>query len=643
MSNLPKSRKTAFARKPRGETSTATAPKKTIINREFLMKMKEPRLDESLNDVLTATGGVLTLEFRAQSGSSTTIVDKRGETIADNNDVMRILTMNSFLTKEKSKVLKESAKGSVVRILWAIKEYAAGLEGISVPEEIPASMRDIISKMQTVLQILKANMDQVSDYQPPAGGSLETSIKNHLVLTNVRIRNGIVNYLVKKLTDKDNAGTINAALRERKVPIWVYSKLTSQKLNLSQKGYEFKSIYYPKDPSKGICLSFSEIRDNEFIRAQGGLLIRACFVAQKFMCDNEFVQSFCNIEDVTNEETMKTLANVPVLLPEPSIDAKNLVEQLADQGIRQYSWPVGYAISPKDNLQYLGTVFKRAAVVALVRPQYKSPLIEKLFPGFVYDPANRTANIFQQLKASPIEGLAFVGDVFYGGIARYNHVAENRLAVFDLLADILEISPSDNDRRTLIRKVLTIDRDGEFSAGLPNWAVEPALGFSTEADKWGTIATAANTVDVRNLGIIELDQSTRPQAGKKKEKKVSIIRETVANRTLLTAETKKVLILLASLKYKALIPTLESFFRAFLSTAVQAAVARLMYARIAAVLAKPAKLGKKDLADLLDLDAVSALGDTLGDDLDKEASDSSGDESGESDGDEEVPNEVVVA
>jgi len=606
------------------------------------MKMKEPRLDESLNDILTATGGVFTIELRAQGGTSVTIVDKRGQTIADNNDVMRVLNMNSFLTKEKTKVLKEAQKGTVVRILWAIKEYVRGQPNIQLPEEIPASMRDIISKMQTVLQILKTNLDQIGDYTA-AADSTERAIKDYLVLTNLRIRNAIVNYLVGKLTDRENAGTINTSLRERKVPIWVYTKLTSQKLNLSQKGYEFKSILFPKDPSKGLCFSFSEIRDEDFVRAQGTFLIRACFTVAKFMRDNDFISSFCNIEDVTNEETMKTLANVPVMLPEPQIDAKILIDNLADQGIRQYSWPVGYAISPKDNLQFLGTVFKRAAVVALVKPQYKVSLIERLFPGFAYDAANRTDNIYQQLKKTPIEGIPFACSVLYGAVNNFNREANYRLTLQDLLIDVLEISPDDTTRRLTVRRLLTIDRDGQFTAGLPNWEVPPTVGFDVEADKWGPIATAANTVDTKNLGVIDLDQSTRTATGKKKEKKVSIIRQTVVNRTLLTSEAKKVLVLLASIHYKALVPTLGEYFRSFLTTDTQSAVARLMYARIAAVLAKPEKLGKKDLADLLDLEAVAAMGDTFGDDFEKEESDDDDDDDDDDDNENDVPDEAVVS
>jgi len=643
MSNPPKQRRTAFARKPRGDQSKAEQPKKVIINRDFLSKMKDPRLDESLNDILTATGGVLTIELRAQGGSSVTIVDKKSEVIADNNDIMRVLNMNSFLTKEKSKVLKESQKGSVVRVLWAIKEYVRGQPHMQLPEEIPLAMRDIISKMQVTLQVLKTNLDQVSNYQA-APESTEKAIKDYLVLTNLRIRNAIVNYLVRKLTlDKEVAGTINTALRERKVPFWVYTKLTSQKLNLSQKGYEFKSILFPKDPSKGICFSFAEIRDEEFINAQGSFLIRASFVAAKFMRDNDFIMSFCNVQDVTDEETMKVLANVPVLLPEPQIDSQGLIDNLADQGIRQYSWPVGYAISPKDNLQFLGTVFKRASVVALVKPQYKIRLIEQVFPGFTYDAANRTANVFQQLKAGSEGGIPFACSILYGATNSFNREAGYRTAMFELLVSILEISSTDVARRALIRRTLTIRANGEFEAGFPNWEIHPSVGFDAETDKWGPIATAANTIDPKNIGVVDLDQSTRASAGKKKEKKVSLMRQTVANRTLLSSEAKRVLVLLVSLKYKALVPTLEEYFRSFLTVSVQTSVARLMYARIAAILAKPARLGKKDLADLLDLDAVAAMGDTFIDDFEKEDTDENSDDDPVDESDDEIPPDLVVS
>jgi hypothetical protein len=565
------------------------------------------------------------------------IRNRKDETIADNGDVMRILGMNSYLTKEKSKVLKESGKTTIIRVLWALKEHVAGQPNMAVPHDIPTGMRDIVQKMQLLLQSLKANMDQVAKTEDLSAP--DQRLKDYLSHTSVRIRNAVTSYLVGKLTNYEVAESLNIKLFERRVPIWVFSKLTGQKLNLSQKGFEFRHILFPKDPSKGLCLSFKEIRDLGFVRAQGETILRAAYLAHVFMSENIFISSFCNVEDVEDEETMKLLANVPVLIPEPEMDYEKLKSNLAEQGLRQYSWPVGYAVSSKDNLQFLGTVFKRASVVAITRPQYQVLLIESLFAGFTYDANNRAANIFQQLKTTG--DTSFRANVISGIATRFDLSQDARKAVRDLLVAILEISPQDNFRLALVDTTLRITHAGDFITGTISWVIPAQDHFDLEHDTWGPISAAANAVDVANPAVVAFNQSVTPQTGPKKEKKTSLMRETVQVRTILTTEALKVLRLTKSLHYGALIPVLTKFFQAFLTQAIQAQVAQLMLARMAAVLAKPAKLARNDLVDILDLDAVTALTVTLGDDT-IEAEDLTDDENGEDEDEDDVPAEEVV-
>jgi len=636
-----KSRKSAFARKPRGDPKSSTGPAKIVINRDFLSKVKESRLDDSLNDILTSVGGSLNLEFAAQGGTTITIKDRRDDTLADNTDVMRIMNMNSYLTKEKAKVIKESGKTTIVRALWAIKEYVNGLEGIHVQENLPVGIRDIVQKMQAILLNLKANYDQVVAQTDLT--EMETAIKGYLDIVNVRIRNAVVKHLVAKFANYEEAASLNEKLFEEKVPIWVFSKLTGQKMNLSQKGFEFVNILFPKDPAKGMCLSFREIRDLNFLRAQGPYILSGTYFAHLFMADNEFVQSFCNIQDVTDAETMKTLANVPILVTKPGVTVGELTDRLAEQGVRQYSWPVGYAVSPKDNLQFLGTLFKRASVVALTRPQLQVDLIQSLFPGFTYDTNNRAANIFQQLKTQAQEEgrVSLSSTVLSGGVNHYNNSPVSRCVVRSLLLTILDIAPGDETRVNIVSRILHIEENGTFTPAAYRYAKPVPEGFTLGTDTWGPISVAANSVDVRNDQVVAFNEATKQKVSVKAEKKVSLARQTAQTRTLITAEAKSVLALTKALKYRALVPVLESFFCSFLTQKVQSAVARLMLARMDQVLAKPIKLTRKDISDILDVGALDDLGDTLGfeDDSESEGEDEIG--PGDDENDNDVPDTEV--
>jgi len=160
-------------------------------------------------------------------------------------------------------------------------------------------------------------------------------------------------------------------------------------------------VFFPKDPSKGFCLSFKELHTPEFVNNQLGIL-RGSEVVLAFFYDDQVVKHFCGLvheDTLTGEGKLaQSLASVPIMMLPPQFDMKEVVAAAAKKGSQTYGWRTETSINAKNILQFLGTVFKRAFSLSIPRVSTKLELITRLFPGFLFDRAITDKTMLAQLN-----------------------------------------------------------------------------------------------------------------------------------------------------------------------------------------------------------------------------------------------------
>jgi len=223
----------------------------------------------------------------------------------------------------------------------------------------------------------------------------EETVKNILVEMSRRISSALGKFLFRRaiLKDDETPEKLNMFLFREHVLIYVFTKMSAALISSSAQGFEISHLLFPKDPSKGMFLTFKEIRSVEFRNDLMGLMEGSQLLI-RLATNDKLIRLMCNISETVSLDEFEEqsslaskLANTPFfVLPFTGITtATEFFGHLAKNGVRGTIWASGNILTPSDLLKYYGTIAKRMFHVLLVRPQSKATLIEKIFPGFIFD------------------------------------------------------------------------------------------------------------------------------------------------------------------------------------------------------------------------------------------------------------------
>ncbi|KAI0995949.1 hypothetical protein K3495_g12233 [Podosphaera aphanis] len=335
-----------------------------VINKDYLESVSRAQMNADMSAVLSKTGSTLHVEIQP-GGKGTITVQHKGAVMADALDVQRMLTLGSFINNERKAVLKESVAGKAMKfiaVLMKADEVAKTDQSAKI-ERVDPTFTDAYRAVRAQLDTLNANLALVSEV--PASTGANFTARAHLCESGRRIYFAAAKFLAHRLKMKsasEENRKFNEFLLEERVPIWVFNRLTGQKLQIGAKDFEYRRLYFPKDPTKGFYLTFQDIiseplRDNQgpilrSMRPFGGMLTEA------------FVKGFCgipaswDIKDFTNESEAKVLRNVPILIP-PTADMYTVDEiflTIGKSGDKGLPWNSGGSSTPQDLLKFLGTV-----------------------------------------------------------------------------------------------------------------------------------------------------------------------------------------------------------------------------------------------------------------------------------------------
>jgi hypothetical protein len=594
--------KQAFARVPRfpkGNQSSKPASKQegTRIDARWLANLQQARLNQDLSTVMTKVSADLSVTINPQGSVGYALKTSEGKVVADGGDIIRIQTLNASITNERKEAQKSEVSDAIRYVLAAF--VRRGQEVGRPISKIPLNFIEVYRSINSLMSTLSRNVTSIESVEVPTG-TPAFLIKNMMLEFGKRIRVAAGDYFYHRLTiaESETPRKINSFLRESFVPICLYNKLTQAGLTTNQQGFDIRQLLFPSDASKGFYLTFREIRDEEFIQNLGGLLGGADLVIQ--IANNDgLLRRLMNLSDEVDLDDFDTdksfaskVASVPFWVPpfEGAVDYASIFNFLAKNGVRGINWNSGTVLSPQDNLKFVGTLAKRTYYGLVSRPSYKMVLLAEMFPGFVFNPLDEEQrDIYVQLKSWSLTTTAEITWFKTSSSVALYKDGVGKSVLLHVLQDVLSLDPA----HAIIAGFSAMLEARQ--TGLPVGVGDNlnAVDHFTEVKNLATNLRAQNEDALKIIGS-RFSGNLGKQKTQKKKGLISQNRIGLSERSMLTPRSQSVIAIMRQRQYTGLSERMTQWFRQFLTTDVQDAVADLFLARLDAFLATPIQLNRED-------------------------------------------------
>jgi hypothetical protein len=591
MANKP----TAFARVPRGQSKKETPRKDLIrIDATFLERFERANLNQDLSTIMTKTDSKMSIEINAQSNIGYSLVNKQGNTVADKADIKRIQTMSASITKERKAALGEEIGAMTKFTLAAFVQKSNELADLQAIQRFNKGFVGVYRTVNTQYQTITKNLNAIESLTTQAGGTDE--VKNIIIEMGRRISIAVGKYLIHRanLAEDATAEKLNKFLFSEHVPIWLFTKLSAALISTTAQGFDIRHVLFPKDPSKGVFLTFKEIRSVEFRNDLMGLLAGSQHLI-KLATNDVLIRLMINLPETTGLDNFDEansvaakMANTPFFVVpfEGAVETSEVFNFLAKNGVRGVTWASGTVLTPPDLLKFYGTISKRMFYALVVRPQTKATLLGDMFPGFAYDPASDTKDIFVQLKAwSIVPG----NDPLW--FARMRGWATN--------------DPSNVTKRKVFNDVVMVATDHAIATAHRGLFNEEAIALHSGTVTGGPLLFT----EVKNMALsmrerrVDADIIIGDRISfslMKKAKVPANNRAGIQERSRLSEDARIALAELRSRGYSALAIRMQVWFRLFLDENVQNAVATVFLARLESFLDTPLETTREERQAIMD-------------------------------------------
>jgi len=570
MSNTTSTRRSAFARKSANQSSGNKAPMGPVrINKKFCEDFrKSVVLDDTLKDVVSGLDASISFSVSASGGSSEKMLGPAGEILADDRDLSSICQINSFIANERKQASKESTsvilEAGIAAVVSEVPNIIPGGVVVKLPKQFEQIYRAINAQMNT----LAINVTAMENHE--AQGDSNEMVKNYLLASAKNIRDAAGRYVCyRAMSESDEPQKLNDFIHRANTLGYVFKKLTDAKLSMNQAGFQIKHLLFPKDPTKGLVVTYGELMTAGILKNQGGIFGNMDGVLHMFK-DEVFLKIFLNEErslTAPDGDLYKIVKNIPIMVVPPFVEHDEIADIVQRKGMHGSGWNVGSTLTPQDTLRFLGTFHKRAFYFAIPKLQYKESLLEQIIPSFVNAPTNgnmaeRLAHTIRNNKDAVTTWCDHVGEL---------DGDDHREFMFSLFKEYLQI-PDIGVYATRLRVVT--DADGIESVT----SIEPGTTAVSGVDSWSRISTSKLRLGNRAENQATLERVMDKIPGKKVQEIKPILVSKV--RTPISARAADLIDDLKRRRYVRLAIALDNFFRGFLKTEVQARVAELIHAKL---------------------------------------------------------------
>lgn len=366
-------------------------PKGLVITQ--VAKLRDLTLEQAMLSALTSAGLKLTMEIDS-GGTRVFLADSRDNRIVGNeDDLQKLSAMRTFIQKEKKDSVSLEALDDVSNAAWVASSLAQGDENYQQPP--------LDSSFVAAIKPHLSTLNRIEEVKGKIHGNLmvgrDEVLQSQLEDMCVRMRNAYCDLVVHMVKGLPAKGKLKEFLTLRGVPEWLHTKFSTVNLPI-EKNTDLWRVLFPKDPSKGLALTFREWRDETFL----GKLPAEWLHSSRFLLlalnDEEFLRTLTGLaeevpfNDETNPVVQKLQSTRVLVVPSP-LDSARVTEPGA--AIRQgWKFPATNLSSPAAAVSSLGVAFMRVYSANLQSVDLLTDFYSVIVPGAVTKAATTPSNNF---------------------------------------------------------------------------------------------------------------------------------------------------------------------------------------------------------------------------------------------------------
>jgi adenosyl cobinamide kinase/adenosyl cobinamide phosphate guanylyltransferase len=495
----------------------------------------------------------------AAGGTTVSLVsEETGKSIGGVDDLTKLLSLRSFVTKEKKQTASSENRDVVITAACRISNKEKTDDEAYVQKALDNSFVVAAKPYQMMCANVRAHSKTIEEN---FGTSAEYKdiLRKYCQLTE----KVLVDVLAAMVRGEKEKGLLDDLSLTYKLPAYIRNKLVTKTLAVS-KDMDLSRILFPQDPSKGLALSVKEWRSREFVRSLGPLMANSPIIISIIQNEELFLElTGITAEQLTNAEDprVQRVFKTRILVVPPFREYERVLAPLTKPNFRGYGLPATAMDQSKDRLANLCAVPLRAYAFSVRMAETIPDFYNRIFPdGTIRAPDEKLGNYAKQTLDAIKNGIG----CSLLGIIR----GEDQPKAFMAWAhrECKIIPGGDLDKK--ITTALGITEDS-FDVGVTGILEQVPNPPGPRAD---VVTRATSRAEL--LAIDEFKKTVFMSKDKADKKK----RGNAAS-SILSKEAKIFLRMVSRDHSVALASAMETYFRSFYSTNIQRAAVQIATAR----------------------------------------------------------------
>lgn len=366
-------------------------------------KLGQIALNRDAIQALTFAQAKVQITISAGGTTAILVSEDTGRQIGGVDDLAKLLSLRSYVTKEKKQTASSEAREQAVLAAYRVSSRLKETDKNFEQGVLDGSYIVAVKPYMTMCQNVKAHMMSIKEnFNTPDDWK---EILSNLCQNTMNVLVEVISRITKGEKEK---GLLDQISFDRGLPAYVRNKLTTKSLAV-QKDMDLTRILFPSDPSKGLSLTVKEWRSTEFIKSLGKLLINSEIIAMITRVDELFLEligmtaeQFANKEDPRVQRVEKTR----ILVVPPFEDYKRVLSLLEKTNFRGFGLPATAMDQSKDRLANLCAVPIRAYAFSVRMAETIPDFYDRIFPpGTIKKPDEKLGNYAKQCLAALESGV----------------------------------------------------------------------------------------------------------------------------------------------------------------------------------------------------------------------------------------------
>lgn len=491
-------------------------------------------------------------------GGTTAILisEETGKQIGGLDDLTKLLGLRTFVTKEKKMSASSEMQQGIMLAAFRANQALIHEDSNFKQKKLDSTFVVAAKPYMTMTETMLSRYDAITENYHDGSGEFKDLLTYYCKSIGVAASSTLKS-MVKGEKEK---GILDSLLFDEGVPAYVKNKLLMKSLVIN-KDTDLSRVLFPQDPAKGLAFTVKEWRSPEFLQKQGSVIKNSAILVRILQDDDLFLEligmsaeRFSNAEDPQVQRVLKTR----ILVVPPFEDHKRVLDPLSRANFRGFGLPNTAMDQQRDRLANLCAVPVRAYAFSVRMAETRSDFFDRIMTTGTIQPV----------------------DDKLGNYAKQTLDALDKGTKIELL-EILRLENKSTAMMEWIHRECKIIPNGDLSK-----QISAVLGFNPDIERGINPAKTLAKAKVDTVrAYIPLSTGTEKDAFKSFRQEAFSIKEKSSNKkrtvasSVLLKEAKTFLKMIAKSHSPLLAEAMESYFRGFYSTAIQAAAVRIAEAR----------------------------------------------------------------